>query len=191
MSWYPRWFPYPRAWLKAVALYIPAYLGVVAFPLVFWIFAPIILYLVVAMPLEPRIWALVLFFASSLIAGWLWFGAILVIYRALLAVLWSNPPSVITPKMGFKDVIQNYIIISISSIPTALLMLLLLASDAYNQSYWYVSTNNPISQYLARLLYGLPASNTAEVIVDLSWTWLIVAAYLIHVQQLKRQKKKG
>jgi hypothetical protein len=191
MSWYPRWFPYPRAWSKAVALYIPAYLGVVVFPIVVWIFTPIVLFLAVAMPLEPRIWALVLFFASILIAGWLWFGAILVIYRALLAVLWSNPPSVITPKMGFKDVIRNYIIISISSIPTALLMLLLLASDAYNQSYWYVSTNNPISQYLARLIYGLPANDTAEVIVNLSWTWLIVAAYLIHVQQLKRQNKKG
>jgi|GEM_PF-5244884 len=85
------WFPYPKAWIMAIKLQIPAYFGAcVIFGSYFWLF-----FLFALVFLSSDLEASTLCFmisAGVIFLGLIWFLLIVGIYQLFLKFLWSNPP---------------------------------------------------------------------------------------------------
>jgi hypothetical protein len=185
MSLYPRWFPYPRAWLKAIALYLAAYPASGVPVLAFWLFIIPFTLVLIALPLEPMAWMLFLGVVSLPFFGFGFFVIAVAIYRGFLALLWSNPPSLITPSLHPGDLWRNFLVSFWAMVPISVVLFIQIAAEAYLEAWYLVETGNKIELSIVRP--GL----AIDTLLQLSWTWLIVAAYLIHVQQLKRQNNKS
>ncbi|MBD2163862.1 hypothetical protein H6G04_05520 [Calothrix membranacea FACHB-236] len=162
-TWFPAWLPYPRSWMMAIKLAIPAYVGAtVAVAFEFWRYS--ILGGLLAVTGNDGV---IFFFLSSAIAllfALIWFLILTKLYKFLLKLLWSNPPQwLCLPK--FKTlVMRDFGILVLSILPiVAIFAIYIFFVTSYKQTLANLRT--------PRLTYDI-------FLLRYSWLWLISAAYL-------------
>ncbi|MEH2236135.1 hypothetical protein [Nostoc sp.] len=164
-SWFPAWLPYPKSWMMAIRLAIPAYIGAtVLFAFEFW------RYLLVGglgfLSITSN-GGLIFFFGVSAIAlllALIWFLILTRVYAFLLKLLWSNPPQwLILPK--FRSlVIRDFGILVLSILPiVAVFAIYILFVSSFKQTFADLRT--------PRLTYDI-------FLLRSWWLWFISAAYL-------------
>ncbi len=163
--WFPTWLPYPKSWMMAIKLAIPAYIGAtVLFAFEFW------RYLIVGgigLLSITNNSSLIFFFAVSVIAlllALIWFLILTRVYALLLKFLWSNPPQwLILPKFRAL-VIRDFGILVLSILPIVVIFAIyILFFTSFKQTFTDLRT--------PRLNYDL-------FLLRFWWLWLISAAYL-------------
>lgn len=179
---YPKWFPCPGSWLKALALAIPAYLGVMLFPLIFWS----ALYISIGLTPTPGDHALnaFLFSFSVLLVGLTMYLILTFGYSLLLRLLWSSPPRWLSPSFHWKSLVGNYAIITGATLPVSAMFI------------FYVSLKTHIkitTGYDLHYIYTDPdtlrsTSFLVHLIEQSIWLWLITAAFLSHFRDSKKAK---
>jgi hypothetical protein len=162
-SWFHRWLPYPRAWMMAVKLAIPAYFGgTVIFAFEFWRYS-----LVGGLLATTGNEGLILFFTISAIAllvAFMWFLILTGLYMVLLKLLWSKPPRwLILPRFRAL-VVRDFGVLVLSILPIiAIFAIYILFATGLEQTFTDLKT--------PKLTYDL-------FLLRFSWLWLVSAAYL-------------
>jgi hypothetical protein len=165
-SWFPAWLPYPKSWMMAIKLAIPAYFGatvVLAFE--FWRYS--LVGGLIAVTSNASNHSLIFFFAVAaitLLLALIWFLILTGVYTLLLKLLCSNPPQwLILPK--FRSlVIRDFGILVLSILPiVAIFAIYILFFSSFKQTFADLRT--------PRLTYDL-------FLLKFWWLWLISAAYL-------------
>lgn len=163
-SWFPVWLPYPKSWMMAIRLAIPAYFGAtVVFAFEFWRFS--FLGSIIAATTGSK--GIIFFFvvsASALLLAFIWFLILAGIYRLLLKFLWSNPPQwLILPKFRLL-VIRDFGILVLSIFPIFIIFAI------------YIMFITGLKQSLDDL--RIPKLTYDIFLIRFWWLWLICAAYL-------------
>ncbi|MBD2616285.1 hypothetical protein H6G94_34465 [Nostoc punctiforme FACHB-252] len=164
-SWFPAWLPYPKSWMMAIRLAIPAYIGAtVLFAFEFWRYLLVGGLGILSITNKSH---LIFFFGVSAIAlllSLIWFLILTKVYALLLNVLWSNPPQwLILPKLRYL-LIRDFGILVLSTFPIVLIFAIyILFFTGFKQTFTNLRT--------LRLTYDL-------FLLRLWWLWLIFAAYL-------------
>ncbi|AFY45218.1 hypothetical protein [Nostoc sp. PCC 7107] len=164
-SWFPVWLPYPKSWMMAMKLAIPAYFGAtVVFAFEFWRY-----FLVGSLLAVTGNNNLILFFVVSVIAlllAFIWFLILAGGYALLLRFLWSNPPKWLTLPKFRSLIIRDFVILVLSLLPIVTLFIIpiyILSVSSLQQRFGDVRTFRvTLDVFLLRFW----------------WIWLISAAYL-------------
>jgi hypothetical protein len=178
---YPRWFPTPSAWINSLELAIPTYLGTIVFSFYFWVFFCIFFIAGVA---TLRFSTLLLCLLSSvlLLLGLLWYLALKLLATIAIRSLWISPPKWLKPSWSWKEILRDYSISVLATLPTAAhFWIVCLIRANLNLSPIPVPNQNG-----KVFIPFIPSLDIAGLIVNDFWLWLIFAAYLIHLSSSRR-----
>lgn len=162
-SWFPFWLPYPKSWIMAMKLAIPAYFGAtVIFGFEFWRYS-----LVGGLLAVTGNDGVALFFivsAGALLLALIWFLTLAGAYKLLLKFLWSNPPQWLRLPKFSSLVLRDFVILVLSILPiVGIFAIYILFITGLKQSFTDLRT--------PRLTYDI-------FLLKYWWLWLISAAYL-------------
>ena len=168
-SWFLRSLPYPRAWIMAVKLAIPAYLfATVILAFDFWRF--FLGGCLIAIAGYKDLNVSLIFSAVILLLGLIWFLILAGIYTLLLKFLWSKPPQLLSMPSFKSLVIRDFGILMLSTLPiTVIFAIYILFVSNYENTFADFKT--------PRLTYNI-LSTYNIFLLRFSWLWLISAAYL-------------
>ncbi|QLE59198.1 hypothetical protein [Nostoc sp. TCL26-01] len=169
-SWFPVWLPYPKAWIMAMKLGIPAYFGAtVIFAFEFWRYS-----LVGSILAVTNHNGIILFFIVSvgaLLLALIWFLILAGVYALLLKFLWSNPPQWLRLPKFSSLVIRDFTILVFSILPIiGIFAIYILFITGLKQSF------DDLRQ--PKLTYDI-------FLLRFWWLWLISAAYFYQISMKK------
>ena len=174
------WFPSPSSWLKALALVVPTWIGLVVFPSLYGCLCFLLLVLSVATqaPLGAiGIWAL---FGSLFLVGSLfWYLLLVGLYSFVSRLLWSEVPQFLRwlelPKKK-RDIFFGWVASTLAVLigVSPLVMLVLLFYD-------FTGVN---VRYRPDLLNQLTAAKMEAIFDRVFIMWFVVCAYLYQIKSV-------
>ena len=173
-------FPSFKAWRNAFVLFIPAYgAATVIFIFAFWL-----LFLTFCI-LLPWYGNPFLFFLGMglimLFVGSIWYLLINFLYSRFLRLLWDRPPSWLKSPQSPKQNLVHLGVAIAATFPIAVVYVVYLL--------WIGSFEALIESFTQTDVKSIPAP---DVMLKLSWLWLIAAAYIYQWKYLidNRRSKK-
>jgi hypothetical protein len=166
-------FPYRSSWIQAAKLYLVAYIGVVVLTAFFWFFV-----LTGAISILFNGAEFLPFFLAvsigALIAGFVFYQCLRLVYWLILKVLWSKPPQWLK-QSGFRASLHSFSILTVATLPLAIVCYLPMFIDLYTK----METSRYVAEY---------QDLTTPSLMWFSWLWLIASAYLYQWFPLRRRQ---
>ena len=162
-----------KAWRNALLLFIPAYgAGTVVFLFGFWLF---FLTFCILLPwYEPAL----LFFLGmafiALVVGSIWYLLANFLYSLLLRLLWYKPPSWLLSPQSFKQNLAHLGVAIAAAFPVAAI---------YVIHILWISNLEALTKIDYKAIYA------PDLMLKLSWLWIIAAAYVYHWKYLLSNKQ--
>lgn len=166
-----------KAWRNALLLFIPAYgAATVVFLFAFWLF---LLTFCILLPWYDT--ALLFFLGVALIAlvvGSIWYLLVNFLYSLVLRLLWDKPPSRLKSPQSFKQNLAHLGVAIAATFPIAAIYVIHLL--------W-------LGQVEALTRVDYKSIYAPDLMLKLSWLWIIAAAYVYQWKYLidKRKNKKS
>ena len=167
-------FPTFKAWKNALILFIPAYGGAtVVFIFGFWLF---FLTFCLLLPWYDRV--LLFFLAIALIwlvIGSIWYLLINFLYSLFLRLLWDKPPSWLRSPQSFKQNLFHLGVAIFAVFPLAAIYIIHLL---------WIGHIEVLTQIDYKAIY------VPDLMLKLSWIWLITAAYAYQWKLSNKRSEK-
>ena len=171
-------FPSFKAWRNALLLFIPAYGAVsVIFFFAFWL---IFLTFCVLIPWYDPVFLFFLGMALiALLIGSIWYLLVSFLYSRFLPLLWDKPPSWLKSPQSFKQNLAHLGVAIAATFPIAVVYVVYLL--------WVGGFEALIDSFTEPDIKHIPAP---DVMLKLSWLWIIAAAYVYNWKYLLSNKQK-
>lgn len=175
-------FPTFRAWRNALLLFIPAYgAGTVVFLFAFWLF---FLTFCVLLPWYDTAFLFFLGFALlMLLAASIWYLLVNFLYSLLLRLLWDKPPSRLRSPQSFKQNLAHLGVAIAATFPIAAIYVIHLL--------WIGGFEASIDSFTEPNIKYIKPIYAPDLMLKLSWLWLIAAAYIYQWKYQLTNKKKS
>lgn len=166
-----KWFPAPHAWFKAARLLVPAYGGGgVVFAFIVWHWSALVAVAATSSSFGDSL-QLILFPIGVLLIAFLWYLGLGFLWWMVLKLLIKSPPNWIKPSNQWSNIFLNFSVLIVSTLPIYIIFLMRVGVGILTSSTPQFSTDSVI---------GISAK---QLVMSLSWLWVVLAAYLYHWQQ--------
>ena len=166
-------FPSFKAWRKAIVLFIATYLPALIVPIfIFWQF--FIVFMILFFSKEEVSYFFLAITVGILIAIIIGYFLLLILYSLLLKIFWSKPPQWLKPPQSLKKKSINLGIAILATLPVTLLYVI------------YIIVVESVESLTKTDIKSICPPN---IMLKLSWIWLIGAAYLYQWKYAIQPKK--
>lgn len=167
-------FPSFKAWRNALCLFIPAYgAGAVVFLFAFWLF-----FLVFCILLPWYETALLFFLGMGLLflfTASVWYLLVNFLYSLFLRLLWDKPPSWLLSPQSLKQNLAHLGVAIAATFPIA---------ATYIIHLLWISNLEALTKIDYKSIYA------PDLMLKLSWLWIIAATYVYNWNFLLSNKQK-
>ena len=167
-------FPSFKAWRNALLLFIPAYgVGTVVFLFAFWLF--FLVFCILLPWYEPALLFFLGFALLMLLVASIWYLSVNFLYSLLLRLLWDKPPSWLLLPQSFKQNLAHLGVAIAATFPIAAI---------YVIHILWISNLEALTEIDYKAIYA------PDLMLKLSWLWIIAAAYVYNWKYLLSNKQK-